>query len=414
MKKVLNSALPKVVMLTLTLACTLYVQGQMKIGNHPADINKSSILELESDRQGLLLTRISDTSAMTNLHPPDGMVIYSTLDSAVYVRSRFAWKKLLASSALSGQGWALTGNNETDSASHFLGTSDAAGLRVGTNNVPAIIISREGIMSIMDSLLVAGNAGFDKPVRMKDSLRVEKTLFIGDSVTLNTVRQALPDDNSILVISTDGIIRKTSIASLIAHSPAAGSLHFHLKTDTAALSQNQYGPWIDSVSQKIDSIIILNIPDAAIAVRGLVSGSVQTFGGSKIFQDSVGIGINGIPNSSFQVNGNISTATKIISSGSDWDMTNPANAGFLSVIVDVTNLTGEFIVKLPAASADISGRTYIIGKTGRPDDAQLDESVKIVTSAADTFEDGATAFNIYNNFTKITLQAQGGKWHILR
>ncbi|TAN10928.1 MAG: hypothetical protein EPN37_18255 [Chitinophagaceae bacterium] len=404
----------KAAWLLLTLSCSRYGQGQMKIGNHPSQIDKASVLELESERQGLLLTRISDTSAMTNLNPPDGMIIYSTQDSVIYIRSHAVWKKLLTSSALAGQGWALTGNNGTDSSAHFLGTNDIMGLRIGTNNIPAIIISREGIVHIMDSLSVAGNTNFEKPVNMRDDLGVEKTLFIGDSVTLNTVREALPEDNSILVISTDGIIRKTSIESLINHSPTAGNLSFHLKMDTVALSQDQHGPWIDSLSQKMDSVIILNIPDAAIAVRGLVSDSTQTFGGIKTFRDSLGVGLNGVPNSSFQISGNMSTATKIINTGSGYDMTDPANANIISLIIDVTNLTGEFTVKLPVAASDINGRTYTIGKTGKSDQAQIDDYLNIVLSGTDTFEDGETAFNIYNNFTKVTFLAQDGKWHILR
>ncbi|MGH2644084.1 MAG: hypothetical protein ACRDE2_09060, partial [Chitinophagaceae bacterium] len=393
MKKVLNSMLPKAAMLLLAIGCFHYGKGQMKIGNHPSDINKASILELESERQGLLLTRIPDTSAMTNLNPPDGMVIYSLKDSVIYIRSSFVWKKLLTASALASQGWALSGNNETDSTAHFLGTNDAMGLRIGTNNVPAIIISRDGIVNIMDSLSVAGNANFNKPVNMRDSLRVEKTLFIGDSVMLNTVRQALPDDNSILVISPDGIIRKTSIDSLISRSNMAEKMNLKLQLDTVALSQGRHGPWIDSLSRITESIIVFNIPDAAIAVRGLVSDSTQSFGGTKTFRDSLGIGITDKPNSSFQINGNMSTSTRVINNGGSYDMTVPDNANFLTLVVDVTSLTGVFTVTLPQASSSINGRTYTIRKVGLSNTEQLNENVKIVPSGGDLFEDGASAFN---------------------
>lgn len=410
----LNPWLLKAALLLLTLGSSLYGKGQMKIGNNPSQINKSSILELESERQGLLLTRIKDTAAMTHLYPPDGMVIYSTVDSVIYIRSNYVWKKLLTASALASLGWSLSGNDETDSTVHFLGTHDAMGLRIGTNNTPAIIISRDGIVNIMDSLSVAGNANFERPVNMRDSLRVEKTLFIGDSVTLNTVRQALPDDNSILVISPDGIIRKTSIDSLISQSNMAEKMNLKLQLDTVALSQDRHGPWIDSLSRITDSVIVFNIPDAAVAVRGLVSDDIQTFGGTKTFRDSLGIGTTGKPNSSFQVNGNMSTATHIVNTGSTYDMTNPDNANFLTIVVDVSSLTGEFTVTLPQTSAGINGRTYTIRKVGKLDTEQLDDSVKIIPSGGDVFEDGATAFNIYNNFTGITLQAQDNKWHILR
>ena len=52
--------------------------GQVKIGKNSSVINKSSILELESNNQGLLLPRISDTLLINNLNPPDGMLIFFT------------------------------------------------------------------------------------------------------------------------------------------------------------------------------------------------------------------------------------------------------------------------------------------------------------------------------------------------
>ncbi|WP_295125741.1 hypothetical protein, partial [uncultured Chitinophaga sp.] len=45
------------------------VHAQMKIGDRPYTINKASVLELESDRQGLLLPRVQPgmlTSAPLN------------------------------------------------------------------------------------------------------------------------------------------------------------------------------------------------------------------------------------------------------------------------------------------------------------------------------------------------------------
>ena len=96
-------------MLVGSLLVAVRSQDQMKIGNNPTTINRASILELESQQQGLLLTRILDTSSMTALNPPDGMIIYSQHDSALYLRSDHVWKRLVDSSEVAGAFWGLIG-----------------------------------------------------------------------------------------------------------------------------------------------------------------------------------------------------------------------------------------------------------------------------------------------------------------
>ena len=59
----------------------IMAQAQLKIGDNPTTIQKSSILELESTRQGLLLPRLTDTAAINLLNPPDGMIVYLSADN---------------------------------------------------------------------------------------------------------------------------------------------------------------------------------------------------------------------------------------------------------------------------------------------------------------------------------------------
>src|SRR5690242_5982294 len=113
----------KVVLLLVALMSTgMLATAQLKIGDNPTSIQKSSILELESTRQGLLLPRLSDTAAINNLTPPDGMIIYLTADNSLRIRSNGAWKKL-ASMADAMANWSLNGNSGTDSATNFIGTA---------------------------------------------------------------------------------------------------------------------------------------------------------------------------------------------------------------------------------------------------------------------------------------------------
>jgi len=52
---------------------------------------KSAVLELNTDRQGLLLPRLTDTASINALSPPDGMMVYFTSLKRVLVRSNGYW-----------------------------------------------------------------------------------------------------------------------------------------------------------------------------------------------------------------------------------------------------------------------------------------------------------------------------------
>ncbi|HEY0273332.1 MAG TPA: hypothetical protein VGC22_09115, partial [Chitinophaga sp.] len=101
----------------------IVAHAQLKVGDNPGTINKSSVLELESTRQGLLLTRILDTTLAPLTNAPDGMIIYFTPDKSLRVRSNGAWVRL-SSVAEAAANWSLTGNAGTNPAAHYLGTSD--------------------------------------------------------------------------------------------------------------------------------------------------------------------------------------------------------------------------------------------------------------------------------------------------
>ena len=120
MKMLFTNLSAKRFLLIASLVLTgMLAQAQLKIGDNPTSIQKSSILELESSRQGLLLPRLADTTAINLLTPPDGMIIYLTSDNSLRVRSNGAWKKV-ADAAVAAANWALTGNSGTDSSLNFL------------------------------------------------------------------------------------------------------------------------------------------------------------------------------------------------------------------------------------------------------------------------------------------------------
>ena len=79
---------------TLLLPILVHAQ-QLKLGAAPAVIEKSALLDLNSDKQGLLLPRINDFSAAPLNAAPDGMLIYNVPDKLLYIRKNGIWRKLI-------------------------------------------------------------------------------------------------------------------------------------------------------------------------------------------------------------------------------------------------------------------------------------------------------------------------------
>jgi len=183
----------KLVLLFISLlGMGMMATAQLKIGDNPTSIQKSSILELESSRQGLLLPRLSDTAAINALTPPDGMIIYLTADNSLRIRSNGAWKKL-ASMADAIANWSLTGNTGTDSAANFIGTLDGQPLTIKTSNAARMIIGSNGNVGI-------GTTTPSATLNVNGTVKMEN---LGASTT----------DVDVLVLAADGSVYKRTMSS---------------------------------------------------------------------------------------------------------------------------------------------------------------------------------------------------------
>src|ERR1700754_859826 len=130
-------------LLFILIGAGLATQAQLKIGDNPTNIQKSSILELESSRQGLLLPRLADTAAINLLNPPDGMIIYLNTDKSLRLRSNGSWKKIADLSEASSN-WSLNGNSGTNPANQFIGTVDGQPLVIRTDNTERMRVAANG------------------------------------------------------------------------------------------------------------------------------------------------------------------------------------------------------------------------------------------------------------------------------
>ena len=86
-------------LILMTALSTSNSFAQIKIGTNGTTISPSSILELESNNQGLLLPRLSDTISINTMNPPNGMLIFLTKWPAVglYVKKVGGWEFLSGS-----------------------------------------------------------------------------------------------------------------------------------------------------------------------------------------------------------------------------------------------------------------------------------------------------------------------------
>ncbi|WP_291909882.1 hypothetical protein [Chitinophaga sp. CB10] len=77
---------------------------QLRLGDLGTSVtSKAAVLELNSTKQGLLLTRVPGTSlsAPPLNTAPAGMIVFNTTDSSLYVRVGSSWQKLTAPNATS-------------------------------------------------------------------------------------------------------------------------------------------------------------------------------------------------------------------------------------------------------------------------------------------------------------------------
>lgn len=424
------------------LGVSLVSKAQLKVGDNPTSIHKSSILELESTRQGLLLPRLADTAQINGLTPPDGMIIYLNSDKSLRLRSNGSWKKIADLSEATSN-WSLSGNSGTNPATQFLGTVDGQPLVIRTDNNERMRIDPNGNVGIgtnnptakleVDGTvklqgIAAGSTELDVLVLNADGSVYKRTIssssFENAIKAINNIQAQTLSFTAATSLSEDSVkVENRSADSTIAlylpvqngssASKPYGMLTYAdwqkiqssmqtLTIGAVASSSNVNGASI--VSDSTSRQIILHPADATNA--GIVSVTAQTFAGNKTFQDSVSaskailIGATGAANSTVEVQGSIAMAIKTVT------------ASYTATAADNTILantsSSSITLTLPAPSA-FSGRIYTIKKIGN---GGIDREL-VITPSSGTI-DGGSSYTIYNDWTYVTLQTNGTDWFIIK
>lgn len=310
-------------LLAMFLGSTVLVNAQLKVGDNPTSIQKSSILELESTRQGLLLPRLADTAQINLLTPPDGMIIYLNGDKSLRLRSNGMWKKIADLSEATSN-WSLNGNTGTDSTLNFIGTVDGKPLVMKTNNTERLRINSNGNIGIGTAtptakLNVDGTVKFENMANGTTELDV---LVIGadgsvskrsmsSSAFENAIRAINGIQKQTLSITAGASTTTDTVA--IENRASDSTIAIHLPVQNGSSASKPYGFLTYSDWQKIQSgiqtitigavaatsnvngasissdstsrTIILHPADGTNA--GIVTAGTQTFGGDKTFNGTV-------------------------------------------------------------------------------------------------------------------------------
>ncbi len=130
----------------ITFSCILFSMAivAQSIGINNTTPHASAILDIKSNNKGILLPRTSTTSRNAIASPAKGLILYDTTTSGFWFHNGIAWTQLSGGS----NGWNLTGNGGTDSATNFIGTTDYKPLVFRTNNIEQMHLSTLGKLGI--------------------------------------------------------------------------------------------------------------------------------------------------------------------------------------------------------------------------------------------------------------------------
>lgn len=242
----------RALLLIALAASSTLVHAQLKIGDNPTSIQKSSILELESTRQGLLLPRLADTAAINLLTPPNGMIIFLSTDQSLRLRSNGSWVKIADLSAATSN-WSLTGNSGTNPATNFLGTIDGQPLVVRTDNTERLRVDATGNVGI----------GTNNPTA---KLNVDGTVKLQNLPASTT-------DIDVLVIAADGSVSRRTLSSSTFQNAIRAINGIQAQTLSYTAAPSLTTDTVQVQNRTADSTIALFLP-----VQNGSSGATKPYG----------------------------------------------------------------------------------------------------------------------------------------
>lgn len=330
----------KVILWVLSMQCLVAEGQQLKLGNHPASINKASLLELESNNQGLLLTRIPDTTVATLTSAPTGMLIFFNGDSSLRMRKGGRWQ------TVSFGGPYLTTIDTGNIANFYLKVRSelSAGTGVSYNSTTGVISSSAWLLGgnpLVGIQSFGTTTSYDLPfvTNNTERMRITSGGFLGigtttpatvlhvfgtNPLTLTGVQTGAATDS--LLTITGGLVRKlpaSNYATNLGNSVSGYNVTINSSTGTGTtftLPKDSLSRLLDvSLSSSASGQLLqyngsqwVNVTPAYLTTTGWTAGSIPFAGtggflrqnNASLFWDStnirLGIGTN-TPASDFTV-----------------------------------------------------------------------------------------------------------------
>ncbi|WP_347268994.1 tail fiber domain-containing protein [Paracoccus sp. (in: a-proteobacteria)] len=130
----------KMMVLCFALSMTICSQAQ-NVGIGTTTPDASAQLDISSTTSGLLAPRMTKAQRDAITTPATGLLIYQTDKThGFYYYDGSTWKMVTSG----GEAWLLNGNNNTDPATNFIGTTDDQSLNFRVNNTRAGYLSSNG------------------------------------------------------------------------------------------------------------------------------------------------------------------------------------------------------------------------------------------------------------------------------
>ncbi|WP_440134903.1 hypothetical protein [Chitinophaga sancti] len=295
------------VLLCLFLLIAAFADAQqLKLGKNPTTIEKSALLDLNSDKQGLLLPRITDYTIAPLNAAPDGMIIYYVPDKLLYIRKNGTWKKLVdetnAISSVNGQtgpAVTLTTNNISESVNlYYTDARSRAAFSAGTG----INLSGAGVISALNTSNL-WNAAQLQGRNIATTAPADQQVLTWDAASSSWIPKAVGSNGSVtsVALSLPSSVFSVSGSPVTSTGTLSGTFNSQAANTVFAAPAGAAG------APSFRALVAADIPSLASNYIQNISSGTQTasfsISGNGSIGTKLGAGITGTPNNTAEIGG---------------------------------------------------------------------------------------------------------------